>query len=139
MKVGFTGTRFGMTEPQKAVLTVGLFGMGIVTELHHGDCVGADEDAHKIALDMGILIVVHPPEEPLHRAFCKNAKEVLEQKPYLIRNQDIVDQTDLLIATPFFEYEEVRGGTWFTVRYARLRKKRIVIAWPSGKFELEGD
>ena len=118
MIVGFTGTEKGMTSAQKQTLCLLLDSLD-VTEFHHGDCVGADAEAHEIALDRGIRIVIHPPTDSKKRAFCKGAVEIREPKPYLDRNHDIVDEGDgALIATPFEEKEILRSGTWATVRYA---------------------
>ena len=41
------------------------------------------------------------------------------------------DETDMLVACPKGP-EEVRSGTWSTVRFARKRGKRIVIIMPDG-------
>lgn len=116
MKIGFTGTQRGMTDTQRTRVAELL---KRASEFHHGDCVGADAQAHELALALKIPIVIHPPENPNKRAWCQGGL-VLPPKPYLERNQDIVDQTEILIATPF-EAETLRSGTWATVRYARRR------------------
>ncbi len=58
MKVGFTGTRKGMTEFQKTevrrLLTEYMHGRDM--EAHHGDCIGADTDFHNICIDMCIYL-----------------------------------------------------------------------------------
>jgi hypothetical protein len=54
-------------------------------------------------------------------------------KPYLSRNKDIVLETELLIATPGEEEEQIRSGTWSTVRYARSLKRMINIVLPDGR------
>ena len=51
MKVGFTGTRKGLTDKQKELLTE-FFKNNIITELHHGDAPGSDTEAHVIFLSI---------------------------------------------------------------------------------------
>ena len=85
--------------------------------LHHGDCVGADEQAHEIAVSLGCSIVLHPPLSDTQRAF-KSALRIRTPKPYLVRNKDIVRETELLIAAPAEASEQHRSGTWSTVRFA---------------------
>ena len=125
---GFTGTQQGMTPKQLAEV------QRVLQEeqagwFHHGDCIGADAQAHEIAQRLGLMICIHPPEDPRKRAWC-SGDQTFPEKPYLIRNHDIVNQSDFLIATPK-EYEEVlRSGTWATIRYARKSNKRVRIIYP---------
>lgn len=155
--IGFTGTRRGMSAAQqrKVEMIIGaayaantLPGEGIVG--HHGDCEGADREFHdlfrKVASEMGprvTSIVIYPADHAL-RAFCKG-DEVREPKPPLARNRDIVDGVSvinmhwnddeyemppnrgIMIAAPWEDVPQVRGGTWATIRMARraLRDKRL--------------
>lgn len=125
VRVGFTGTRAGMTRAQQETVFLLLIGCEV---LHHGDCIGADAEAHELV--KGARIVIHPPEDDRYRAFCAEASRVLPTKPYLERNHDIVDACDILIAAPRTEQEERRSGTWATIRYARTRGKPVIIANP---------
>jgi hypothetical protein len=106
--------------------------------LHHGDCVGADAAAHQIARDLGITVVVHPPVSNKKRAFCEGDQE-LPPKEYLVRNRDIVDASQVLVATPGGFQEKRRSGTWATVRYATCglspNVKCAQIIWPDGEME----
>jgi hypothetical protein len=43
-----------------------------------------------------------------------------------------------LIATPSTDDEQLRSGTWATVRYARKAKKRIKLIFPNEKIMEEG-
>ena len=126
MEVGFTGTQRGMTNSQKEEL-VKFLQDNKVTKLHHGDCVGADKEAHDIAVSLGIETEVHPPDKDDKRAFCKG-DIIHEPKPYLERNHDIVDDSELLVACPFQSKEIVRSGTWATVRYARKSGSPIIFS-----------
>lgn len=135
MKIGFTGTKRGMTRDQKCCL-IGILAVSSPDEFHHGDCVGADEQAHSIATNLTENVIIHPPIKDILRAFCE-AKTILPPKDYLDRNHDIVDACDLLVATPCTRYEVTRSGTWATIRYARKRNKQIIIIWPEGDYAKE--
>lgn len=133
-RFGFTGTREKMTPRQKAWLVEWL---GVHTrpndELHHGDCVGADEFVHYVALALGLRVKVHPPEDKRHQAFCSgfdDRAQVFPPLPYHRRNENIVSHTDELIAVPRRQFEEMRSGTWSTVRKARRFNKPITIIGP---------
>src|SRR5688572_8508535 len=133
MKIGFTGTQIGMTQAQKKAVTEFLKSSK-PEEVHHGDCIGADEDFHNICLYLDIPVVIHPPVKDSKRAFCKNYKEIRKSKEYLERNHDIVDETDCLIACPKSEKEELRSGTWATIRYARFVNRNETIIYPDGNY-----
>ena len=146
--VGFTGTQRGMTPPQRAAVMRLLRGMAGLHILHHGDCIGADAEAHAGALALGWSIVVHPPIVVAKRAWCTGPScEVLPPAPYLTRNQHIVDASLLVIATPGEPVEQLRSGTWATIRYARRQRKQVMIVPPDGAIatgavealEIDGD
>ena len=145
MKVGFTGTRTGMTLAQKSGLSILLGNLSRKTYpggvLHHGDCAGADNEADVIAHVAAPQwhTVAHPGASLRWRAHTP-ADVIEDPKPELDRNKDIVDQTDVLIAAPKEGKEPgpARGqGTWSTVRYARNRHKVIYKLWPDGRIEEE--
>ena len=72
MKIGFTGTRKGLTILQEKELYLTLRKMrDKYNTFIHGDCVGADEQAHRMALDLGYFIEIYPPKNPKLRAFCR--------------------------------------------------------------------
>lgn len=50
----------------------------------------------------------------------------------LARNRDIVDETEILIACPGHMHEELRSGTWSTIRYAVKIQRPHIIIWPDG-------
>ncbi len=131
MIISFTGTQNGMTDKQKYVFESILYSIHNI-ELHHGDCIGADEDAHNIALIHNTIIIIHPPNNNSKRAFCTNANEIKEPKPYLVRNNDMAVICNLLIATPKEYKEQLRSGTWATIRYARKYNNKIAIIQPNG-------
>lgn len=98
--IGFTGTRKGMTSKQKVAL-LQILEREQPQEFHHGDCLGADADAHRIAMARGIDVILHPPANPRYRAFCKkNVTVVRPPLPFLDRNHAIVDEVEMMVATP---------------------------------------
>jgi predicted Rossmann fold nucleotide-binding protein DprA/Smf involved in DNA uptake len=132
MKIGFTGSRHGMTSKQ--MVEVRRLLCRPFTEFHYGGCVGADAEAAQIAANRpGAKLVLHPPSNSTMLAEVSLAShEMRPAKPYLQRNRDIVDETDMLIAAPHGMTEELRSGTWATIRYARKLKRPITICWPDG-------
>lgn len=138
MKIGFTGTREGMTDAQKSAVRQLLIDLK-ATELHHGDCIGADDHADALAHELGLYVVIHPPVDEAHRAFCRYANETRGPKTHFARNRDIANETERMIATPRTMYEEARGGTWYTVNYSRKINHPLHIVWPDGRIRLETD
>lgn len=141
MKAGFTGTREGMTGPQREAFFGWLEQQNYLTEFHHGCCVGADAQAvADVSLRADVCIVAHPGDLGAMTDADSLAASRVAHKPKanLDRNRDIVDACDVLIAAPKGP-EELRSGTWSTVRYARRRAKhhtlRIVIVRPDGTTE----
>ena len=142
MKLGFTGTRKGMTLAQKRVVAEICDDLAYDT-LHHGDCVGADEEAHHLASQASMeRIEIWPPKEHDRRAYCWYQDQI--KRPTIIvhepddfgaRNRSIVDNTDGLVATPKGYQEELRSGTWGTIRYAMKIKRPVIVIWPDGTQE----
>ena len=130
-RLGFTGTRKGMTDEQRTVFTAQLV-ICNPHEFHDGDCTGADEEAHAIVREyVGCRMIGHPPDNDKARAHCMYDMNFLP-KPYLDRNRDIVDDVDRMIATPDTMEEKERGGTWYTIRYARKQSRKLTIIYPDG-------
>jgi len=108
---------------------------GNIKEFHHGDCIGADEEAHLIVKDISyIRIVVHPPSDDRKRAF-RRGHQIEQCLPYMDRNDRIVASCDILIATPEGLGEVLRSGTWATVRRAKNSQKDVYILYPDGTNE----
>lgn len=123
MKIGFTGTREGMTQHQKEQFVLKMFEL-LPDEFHHGDCEGADAEAHDIVRELlpKVKIVVYPPLSFRKRAM-KQGDEMLEPEAYIKRDYKIVDSTDCLIGAPKTDAEQIRSGSWTTIRYARKTGK----------------
>ena len=131
LKVGFTGTRHGMTARQRKALMFWI-DQYHATEFHHGDCIGADAEAHDLFAGAGVELFIHPPVKNGHRAFKKGA-HYLKAKTHFARNRDIVDQADVVLAFPFEKENPGRGGTWYTIEYAKKKGKPLWIFFPNGE------
>jgi len=136
-KVGFTGSRTGMTGYQKASVESILKCMN-VSEAVHGDCIGSDSEFHDICQSMHIPVVLRPGNLRDQRAFCKGAIFTFDPKPPLTRNIDIVNDVDAMIATPKERNEVLRSGTWATIRAAKRQGVPIYIVWPDGSCQYIG-
>jgi hypothetical protein len=135
VKMGFTGTRNGMTAAQRTAVLM-LLRDYEPAEVHHGDCVGADAQFADLAKSaIGARVVAHPgPDGDLRaHALCDEEWRPLT---HFARNRNIVEQTDVLIATPPAMHELPSGGTWYTIRYARKVGKLNVVVWPDGTITL---
>jgi len=136
LKLGFTGTRHGMTDKQEKELEK-LVKAKDFTEFHHGMCIGSDEQAHTLVSSIypNSIIVGHPPKAVSTMATLP-CKKILDADSYLRRNKSIVDSSDYLIATPDAK-ERAGSGTWKTIRYARKKGKRIYIIHKNGRVTVE--
>lgn len=134
MEVGFTGTQYGMTKKQEeSVIRLMKATQG---KLHHGVCVGADFQVHKIGRTLGYWIILHPPLKPDQMAKC-DGDEVREPKSYLDRDNELVNESEVLIGAPKEEYEINRSGTWYTIRRARKKGIPRYLVYPDGSVERE--
>lgn len=145
MQTGITGTRNNLSLQQVAQLNEALVLLYSVSSIfHHGDCVGADEKGAELANLMGYYVISHPPEDEKYRAFADSHEEWRE-KSYLDRNRDIVDNSDIIISIPrkVVSLREIltsqngtmRGGTYYTTRYALKNKKTVIMILPNGFYE----
>ena len=127
MKIGFTGTREGMSKAQFDQLAMvlrwlkkahELDGDPAKPEFHHGECPvnvgGADLEARDEAVAFGFKEVPHPPKNMTPAAM-------------LARDRDIANICDVLIAAPRTDKEVLRSGTWATIRYAKQCHKPVIM------------
>lgn len=128
-----TGTRLGATTDQIDAFEQWLMREKIET-LHHGDCVGADAEAAKIAERLGCRVICHPPAQTGDRAYVES-DETRQPLTYLARNRAMVEEAKRLIGFPRNMVEEERGGTWYTIRYALKRGYPVTIIWPNGRVD----
>lgn len=132
MILGFTGTRRGMTPLQQDLLCLVLLEWAPQTVVH-GEAVGADNEFHFLAraAGLGIHVVARPSDRPGQRVVT-DADQVYPPEHPLQRNQKIVADCDVLLACPAGP-EEVRSGTWYTVRAARKAGLPIFIITRNGE------
>jgi hypothetical protein len=134
--VGFTGTRKGMTDEQWERVYQILMGLEY-EEVHQGDCIGADADffviVYGIRQETGRPCTIHAWPSTVKGTNTHSKSDIIHDPlPPLVRDKIMVERSDLLIACPKGDEEEVRSGTWTTVRYARKHGIRINIVWPDG-------
>jgi hypothetical protein len=135
--VGFTGTRQGMTGAQRRSF-VRLIKELNPEEFHHGDCVGADDQAAVIVDDLcpDCDIHMHPPVDNAHRAMNQLAEVIYEPKTHFARNRDIVNACGVLIGISLLPQRQANGGTWYTIAYAEKKGRTVYVIWPDGTEEL---
>jgi hypothetical protein len=105
----------------------------------HGDCIGADAEFHDLTREWvkNPYIIIHPPSNPKYRA-NKNGDFIHNPLTFLVRDDNIIKDSNLMLATPF-NYEEIaRGsGTWAVIRHTKKFNKPLVIIWPDGTCKAE--
>lgn len=155
--IGVTATRRGLTDAQINQLVGALTGRvlrdareGVETYLHHGACVGGDEECVRVIAALRrivrcqIRIVAHPGQDRpdlISAEALALSDTVRGLRPNLRRNRAIVDEVVLtgrahgiVLAFPAGPDEVRRGsGTWATVRYARRVQAALRIIYPDGR------
>lgn len=122
---------------QQIEVVKGLLDRTDIDSVHSGDCIGSDEQFHNIAKSFGHWSVGHPPLNYYKRAWC-TFDEIRREQEFLVRNKIIVDESTHMLFTPKGYEEELRSGTWSTIRYARKKNKEGLIVWPDGRITEEG-
>lgn len=103
---------------------------------HHGDAIGADGEFDEIAKDWGFIRHAYPSNLWHQRAFC-HTEFKYDPLPPLVRNKKIVLAGQLLLAAPKTPDEQLRSGTWATLRFAVKMGVPILIVQPDGKVRSE--
>ncbi len=137
MVIGFTGTRAGMTQAQKDIVKyeLKLFRPDAVA---HGDCIGADADFDAICKELGILRYAFPGNLDAQRAHT-DAIQFQMPKPPLERNDDIIAYSQRMFACPKGMVEELRSGTWATIRHAKKASKMTYVFYPDGSWKTSNE
>jgi hypothetical protein len=135
--MGITGSREGMSGAQIQFLVDHLTSDEGPVFLHHGCCVGVDEEAHWLAFEMGFGSVGHPPaDDRLMMPLVDDGLMFIElrpPKPYHDRNRDIVDESDFVLGFP--KDDSGKGGTWYTINYARSAGVPVTVCHRDGTVE----
>jgi len=139
MIIGITGTRNGATAEQIAWARSYFEKLSKQKELHylvHGCALGADEQIATEAYSYGFRVGGHPSNNDYWTSDkAKSLCYVLAKPlPPLKRNLNIIHACEVLLAFPASDHEELRSGTWMTIRSAGKEQKRTIICWPDGKF-----
>lgn len=126
--VAFSGSREGMTAPQRAAVgrLLRLWG---TTTLVHGCCVGADVEADRIAEYYGIARRGFPSNVDEQREVRRGCVLLAPPAPPLERNVRIVELGAALIACP----RPSSRGTWHAVREAVRRERPVVVIGEDGR------
>lgn len=142
--VGFTGTQAGMTSAQKDTVREALQRLKKHDRVvgHHGACIGADDQFDVICIEEGISREVHPCTLKWKQIDCSQRTQTPVKlhavKQPLIRNRDIVFAGQVLLAAPSGYLEELRSGTWATIRFARKVHRSTFVIGPNGFWRLDG-
>lgn len=139
--VGFTGARAGMTPAQAEAVDALLESLAAEHPTRplcglHGDCVGADADFDALCERRAIPVKIRPADVPGMRAGC-DRETLAEPRPPLVRNREIVADSDVLIACPRTEDEVLRSGVWATIRAMRRTGRPIYLLAPDGALRRE--
>jgi len=136
--LGFTGTKKGIGSDQRKALqgALAIFREKGYLWMHNGDCIGADATAALLWRRVKGKIYLHPPIKTRFRANLV-ADISCEPLDYLARDRHIAESSEVLVATPSGFFEEVRSGTWTTVRYARKLRRHIFLVFPDGTVRKE--
>ena len=133
--IGFSGTRNGgMSFEQISTIIRILDSCGNYIIVNHGDCQGMDAEFHQLCIeyrnqhpDKKIVIRIFPPTIQTMRAHC-DGDIMMSAQPYITRNKTILQYSSMLIACPKNKVqEELRSGTWSTIRQAKKLKIKTII------------
>jgi hypothetical protein len=146
MRLGFTGTREDATEAQVKALASFVRGSSddeYIEEAHHGCCKGSDKAFHNIMKmwfgDIPGKIQLHPPDNDRYEMQYTDWEYDnciwSPKKPYLVRDDDIVDESTHLaaFAKAGTNIATIHSGTWYTVRKAIDHGLPVIIWYPDGK------
>jgi len=118
MKVAIVGSRErNKPEDQKAVedLVDWLQNYDVVVS---GGCRGVDSWAISRAIRRGLVTEIHFPDIKKGMPYGDMVNKYYE------RNRKVVDNCDIVFAFPI---DENKGGTGYTIKYAREKGKQVIL------------
>jgi predicted Rossmann fold nucleotide-binding protein DprA/Smf involved in DNA uptake len=89
------------------------------TTIVTGGCLGPDKWAEERAKELEIPVIIYFP-----KAVTAKRDYVSIVKEYYARNKLIAEKSDIIYA---FVARDRKGGTENTIRFARRRKKQVII------------
>jgi len=136
-RIGITGTRYGMTPAQRERV-LDLLQEHRPALFVHGQCSGVDVEVAAIADKMQPRPRIHsmpgPDGDPWQGCFSFN-DEVAPPATHFARNRAIVRSVDLIIGCPRESTHQARGGTWYTIDFARKSGVPCIVVFPDGSTE----
>jgi hypothetical protein len=129
--IGMTGTRSGLSPAQRTFVLKWLENNS-ATVLHHGDCIGADDEVALMFSMAGSYIIAHPGGIPAMRANSEATDLILTPLNNLVRNRFIVKHSKHLLAFPESRGPTPNSQTWYTIEYAQKQNVPITIILPNG-------
>jgi hypothetical protein len=150
--LAFSGTRREMSDKQR-IIAKKIIREILPSYVHHGCCVGADEQIHEFCfkglrteqfdeetreqIKVYPKIIGYPPDSKLHRMYIDKEQfaKLHPQAGYLARNRDIINNSQLLVATPHVAKpaDAEKSGTWYTIHYARVKGIPTIVIKPEGE------
>jgi hypothetical protein len=137
MDIGFTGSRYGLTDAQGAALAAVFMVINRAANwlpdqqltLHHGACVGADAQAARLARLFGWQTVAYPSTLHEYRADTSADTVVHPPAPPLVRNREIAAHSSLVVACP----RRSSTGTWHAIRTAANLDRDVIVIDEGGR------
>ena len=139
MIIGFTGTRQGMTDDQLDTLYAWfMFCKDQIDEAHFGLCRGSDAQFYHLLLAVkpSVVIVGHPCNL-VDQQVNLPCDYMRPTKDPLVRNHDMVDEVESMLATPATMRNVLRSGTYSCLRYAANKNRDLNIILPNGRMSSE--
>lgn len=130
--MGVTSSCLGLTKLQEQWIA-NFLNENTAYVLHHGDCVGGDDEVAHLFAEYGTYIIAHPGNSMTHRAYSTANDLILPSMDNLRRNRVIVTHSEFMLALPGTAFEIMRSGTWHTIRYAKNQKVPLVVIKPNGQ------